>query len=107
MVMKKAKHLDVTQAERAVSLKQGSSVENTAPFSISFTHGSRVVEAYQPVTTDHPKPDKHDECYVIIEGRGKFEMGDEIMSFGPSDFLFASTGLPHHFTNFGDICRHG
>ena len=107
MVMKKAKHLDVTQAKRALSLKQASSVENTAPFSISFTHGSRVVEAYQPVTTDYPKPHNHDECYVIIEGRGKFEMGDEIISFGLSDFLFAPTGLPHLFTDFGDNCRHG
>jgi hypothetical protein len=53
MVMTKAKHLDVTQARRALSLKQASSGENTTPFSILFTHGTLVVEVFQPVTTDH------------------------------------------------------
>jgi len=54
------------------------------------------------VTTDHQKPHDRDECYFIIEGHGKFEMGDEIISFGPGDFLFAPAGLPHRFTDFGD-----
>ena len=76
MVMKKATHLDVTQARRALSLKQASSDGTTAPFSILFTHGSLVVEVYKPVTTDHQRPHDRDECYVIIEGHGKFEMGD-------------------------------
>ena len=29
-------------------------------------------------------------------------MGDEIVSFGPGDFLFVLADLPHHFTDFGD-----
>ena len=102
MVMTKAKHLDVKQARRALSLKQASSGENTAPFSILFTHGSLVVEVYQPVITDHQEPHDRDECYVIIEGQGNFEMGDDIVSFGPDDFLFVPAGLPHRFTDFGD-----
>ena len=57
---------------------------------------------YQPVTTDHQKPHDRDECYVIIEGHGNFEMGHEIISFGPGDFLFVPAGLPHRFTDFGD-----
>ena len=85
-----------------LSLKQASSSKNTAPFSILFTHGSLVVEVYQPVTTDHQKPHDRGECYFIIEGHGKFEMGDEIISFGPGDFLFAPAGLPHRFADFGD-----
>ena len=102
MVMTKAKHLDVTQPRRVLSLKKASGVENTAPFSILFEHGSLVVEVYQPLTTYHQKPYVRDECYVMIKGHGKFEMGDEIMSFGPDDFLFVPAGLPHHFTDFGD-----
>ena len=85
-----------------LSLKKASGVGNTAPFSILFTHGSLVVEVYQPLTTDHQKPHESEECYVIIKGHGKFEMGDEIMSFGSGDFLFVPAGLPHRFTDFGD-----
>ena len=72
VVMTKAKNLDVTQVRSALSLKQASSGENTTPLSILFTHGSLVVEMYQPVTTDHQKPHDRDECYVIIEGHRKF-----------------------------------
>ncbi|MDA0801638.1 MAG: cupin domain-containing protein [Proteobacteria bacterium] len=67
-----------------------------------FTHGSLVVEVYQPVATDHQKPHDHDKRHVIIGGYGKFEMGDETVSFGPGDFLFVPTGLPHRFTDFGN-----
>ena len=102
MVMTKTKHLDVTQARSPLSLKQASSSKNTTPFCILFTHGSLVVEVYQTVTADNQKPHDRDECYVIIEGHGKFEMGDEIVSFGPGDFLFVPAGLPHRFTDFGD-----
>ena len=102
MVMTKAKHLDVTQARRALSLKQASSGENTTPFSILFPHRSLVVEVYQPVTNDPQTPHARDECYVIIEGHGNFEMGDKIISFGPGDFLFVPAGLPHRFIDFGD-----
>ena len=52
--------------------------------------------------TDHQKPHDHGECYFIIEGHGKFEMGDEIVSFNPGGFLFVPAGLPHRFTNFDD-----
>ena len=103
MVMTEAKHLDVTQARYALNLKQASSGETTAPFSNLFTHCSLVIiEVCQPVTTDHQNPHDRDECYFIIEGHGKFEMGDEIMSFGPGDFLFVPAGLPHRFTDFGN-----
>ena len=83
MIMTSTKHLDLSQARRALSLKQASSGENTTPFSILFTHGSLVVEVYQPVTTDHQKPHDRDECYVIIEGHGNFEMGDQICIIWP------------------------
>ena len=102
MVMTKAKHLDVTQTRRALSLRQASSSENTEPFSILFTYGSLVLEVYQPVTTNNQKlPDRGERCF-IIEGHGEFELGNEIVLFNPSNFLFVPAGLPHRFTDFGD-----
>ena len=90
-----------------LSLKQASSSENTAPLRIVFTHRSLVVEVYQPVTTGHQKPHDRGECYFIIEGHGKFKMGDEIISFGLGDFLFAPAGLPHRLPIFTTQCQHG
>ena len=101
-VMTSTKHLDVSQARRAISLKKASSDENTTLFSILFTHGSLVIEVCQSVATDHQKPHDRNDCYITIEEHGKFEMGDEIVSFGPGDFLFVLAGLPHRFTDFGD-----
>ena len=100
--MTSTKHLDVSQARRAISLKKASSGDNTKLFSILFTHSSLVIEVCQSVATDHQKPHDRGECYFIIKGYGKFEMGDEIVSFGPGDFLFVLAGLPHRFTDFGD-----
>ena len=52
--------------------------------------------------TDHQRPNDRDECYIIIDGTGKFEIGDEIVDFAPGDFLFVPAGLPHRFIDFGE-----
>ena len=54
------------------------------------------------MATDYQKPHDRDKRYVIIEGHGKLEMDDEIVSFGPSDFLFVPAGLQHRFNDFCD-----
>ena len=71
-------------------------------FEILFTHGSLTVEIYQPFEIDLQQPHSRDECYVIIDGHGRFEMGDETVSFAPGDFLFVPAGMPHRFFDFGD-----
>ena len=64
--------------------------------------GSLTVELYRPQEVDHQQPHSRDECYVIVEGRGHFEMGDETIDFSPGDFLFVPAGMPHRFRDFGD-----
>jgi len=59
--MTKGKHLDVVQAQRAVGRKQANSGKNSAHFSILFTHGSLVVEVYEPVIINHQRPHDRDE----------------------------------------------
>lgn len=51
--------------------------------------------------TDHQRPHDRDECYIIIDGTGKFEIGDEIVDFAPGDFLFVPAGLSLRFIYFG------
>ena len=51
-------------------------------------HGSLTVELYQPLDEDLQQPHDRDECYVVTDGTGLFEMGNETVSFAPGDFIF-------------------
>jgi len=71
-------------------------------FAILRERGSLKVELYRPLEVDLQQPHSRDECYVIVEGAGIFEMGDKTVTFGPGDFLFVPAGMPHRFRDFGD-----
>jgi len=71
-------------------------------FVILRERGSLTVELYRPLEVDLQQPHSRDECYVIVEGTGIFEMGDETVTFGPGDFLFVPAGMPHRFRDFGE-----
>ncbi|MEK9960989.1 MAG: cupin domain-containing protein [Rhodobiaceae bacterium] len=71
-------------------------------FVILRERGSLTVELYRPLEIDRQQPHSRDECYVVVEGNGIFEMGDETVTFGPGDFLFVPAGVPHRFRDFGE-----
>ena len=69
---------------------------------VAIERGQLEVGLYAPEGTDPQQPHGRDECYVILEGEGRFRMGDETVSFRPGDFLFVPAGVPHRFLDFGD-----
>ena len=71
-------------------------------FTTPVEHGNLQVEFYRPVKMDLQQSHSRDECYVVTEGSGKFEMGDEIVPFAEGDFLFVAAGVPHRLAAFGD-----
>ena len=71
-------------------------------FTTPVEHGNLQVEFYRPVKMDLQQSHSRDECYVVTECSGKFEMGDEIVPFARGDFLFVAASLPHTFADFGD-----
>ena len=71
-------------------------------FTTPVERGNLQVEFYRPVKVDLQQPHYRDECYVVTECGGKFEMGDEIVPFAEGDFLFVAAGVPHRFADFGD-----
>lgn len=71
-------------------------------FAIMLTRGELVAELYEPKHIDPQQPHDRDECYVIVEGRGQFRMGDRVTSFAPGDFLFVPAGVVHRFEDFGE-----
>jgi len=76
--------------------------ENGARFHIGKIRGQLQVELYVPHREDLQSPHDRDECYVVIAGRGRFQMGEKIVPFGPGDFLFVPAGMEHRFLDFGD-----
>ena len=67
---------------------------------IALTRGTLEVGLYAPEGTDPQQPHDQDECYVVLEGEGRFTMGDETVPFRPGDFFFVPAGVPHRFFDF-------
>lgn len=71
-------------------------------FTTLLRRGSIEVEFYRPVGEDLQTPHARDECYVVVEGSGTFEMGGQRVPFRPGDFLFVPAGVEHRFEDFGE-----
>ncbi|MDE2881667.1 MAG: cupin domain-containing protein [Acidobacteriota bacterium] len=69
---------------------------------IALTRGTLEVGLYAPEGTDPQQPHEQDECYVVLDGEGRFRMGDETVSFRPGDFLFVPAGVAHRFFDFDE-----
>ena len=85
----------------ADAMRQISENPDDARFAMLGSHGSLTVELYQPMEVDLQQPHDRDECYVVTDGTGLFEMGEETVPFAPGDFIFVPAGMPHQFRNFG------
>jgi quercetin dioxygenase-like cupin family protein len=62
-------------------------------------HGFSVMEVTLPEGAG-PPPHDHpwDEAYYVLEGKVRFEIGDEIAVFGPGEFAYTPGGLVHAFS---------
>lgn len=69
-------------------------------FAVGMTHGSMLVELYDPGPVDTQQPHTRDELYIVISGRGTFERGEERVAFGPHDVLFVPAGVAHRFVDY-------
>ena len=85
----------------AEAMRQISDTPDDARFAMFGCHGSLTVELYQPLDEDLQQPHDRDECYVVTDGTGLFEMGNETVSFAKGDFIFLPAGMPHRFRDFG------
>lgn len=50
-----------------------------------------------PVLHVHP----YDEVFVILEGRARFYVGDQVIDAEAGDVVLGPRGLPHRFENLG------
>ncbi len=73
---------------------------NGERFAVLLERGQLEVEIYQPEGVDPQQPHRRDEVYLVVTGSGTFVVGNERMTFGPGDFLFAPAGVVHRFEYF-------
>lgn len=71
-------------------------------FHVALERGQLQVELYIPEKEDLQQPHSRDECYVVIRGSGRFQMGEEEVPFKAGDFFFVPAGMPHRFLDFGE-----
>ena len=91
----------ITAAEVAAKIP----APNGDRFHVALERGELQIELYMPRDVDDQKPHSRDECYVIVEGKGKFEMGGEVVPFDAGDFLFVPAGVEHRFVEFGESMK--
>lgn len=68
-------------------------------FAVGLTHGSLLVELYDPGPIDTQQPHTRDEVYIVVSGRGSFERADERVTVAPHDVLFVPAGVRHRFVH--------
>lgn len=69
-------------------------------YALLFERGQLEVELYQPRDVDPQQPHRRDEVYIVVAGSGTFVVGNERLTFGAGDFLFAAAGVVHRFEVF-------
>ena len=74
--------------------------ENGERYAVLLERGQLEVELYQPQSVDPQQPHRRDEVYIVVAGSGTYVVGNERMTFGPGDFLFAPAGSVHRFEFF-------
>lgn len=88
---------------RRISLAEAAAAipgPNGERYAVLFERGTIEVELYQPRDVDPQQPHRRDEIYIVIAGSGTFVVGNERLTFGPGDFLFAPAGIIHRFEFF-------
>lgn len=69
-------------------------------YSEVLRHGSLTAGIYAPHESDEEEAHPDDKIYVVMNGSGFFNVGDEREPFGPGDLLFAPAQTNHHFEGF-------
>ena len=76
--------------------------ESGKEFLSLFQERSLSVEIYKPHLIDKQTPHDRDEFYLIISGKGKFQLLDQVTSIKSGDFLYVRAHAEHKFFEFTD-----
>lgn len=82
--------------QEAVQLLEQSGKE----FISLFQEGQLTMEIYKPHLSDKQIPHDRDEFYLVISGKGKFKLLEQVTTFKPGDFLYVPAHAEHRFSEF-------
>jgi mannose-6-phosphate isomerase-like protein (cupin superfamily) len=60
-----------------------------------------VVDALPPVPYGQRHP--YAETFLLLEGRGRWTRGDEVIELEPEQMIVVPSDTPHGFRNIGDV----
>lgn len=58
-----------------------------------------------PGESDLQQPHGEDEVYVVMAGRGRITVGDEVADVGPGSVVFVGATVPHRFHDITEELR--
>ena len=67
-----------------------------------FVDGDIEIRLYAPKSHDPQTPHDRDELYIVAAGRGKFRVGDQVLTFEPGSLLYVAAHETHRFEDFSD-----
>jgi mannose-6-phosphate isomerase-like protein (cupin superfamily) len=73
--------------------------ETAAPYLEFLQSSSFELGLYELAagTDDHQEPHDQDEVYVVLEGRGRFRIGEDDLVVEPGSILFVEKHVEHRF----------
>ena len=51
---------------------------------------------------DRQSPHTEDEVYVVMTGRARITVGDEVREVGPGSVVYVAATIPHHFHDIAE-----
>ena len=55
------------------------------------------------MSAETPLTHKGDEAALVLQGKGRFEVGEQIYDLKDGDFIYILENQPHKFTNTGNV----
>jgi mannose-6-phosphate isomerase-like protein (cupin superfamily) len=64
---------------------------------IAFENAGCLIEYWEPKGPDTQHPHDRDEIYVVVAGKGDFDLNGDIRSVVAGDLIFVPAAIPHRF----------